>query len=141
MSIGGWIVFEHVSTSIIFLTFLLLNIQLISYSILMGQLFNSFVNLFVLTIIIWLSMNIIALKNLGGKCQLILCLNPFFSLIYLLRYLFLHERTMLNVNFSRRLYLWTPIFGHIFFLIIISIPIYWILIWYIEKVSPGKYFK
>jgi len=137
MSINGWIVFKYVSSSILLLTFLLLNIQLISYSILMGQLFNSFHRLFLLTILIWITMSILAFKEFNGIYQFILCLNPYFSLIYVFRHLFLYERSMTNVNLYKRLYLWSPILSNILLIIFFSIPMYWIFLWYFEKLFPG----
>ncbi|CAF1436607.1 unnamed protein product, partial [Rotaria sordida] len=139
MSIGGWIVFEYVSSSILLFLFIVLNIQLISYSILMGQLFNSFTRLFLLTIIIWIIMNTLAYKEFHQIYQIILCLNPYFSLIYILRHLFINERTMTHVNLNKKLYRWSPILLNLLVFIFLSIPFYWILIWYFEKVFPGQY--
>ncbi len=137
MSINGWIVFKYVSSSILLLTFSLLNAQLISYSILMGQLFNSFTRLFILTIISWITMTILGFKEFDGISEFVLCLNPYFSLIYVFRHLFLYERSMSNVNLYKKLYRWSPALSNIFLIIFLSIPIYWILIWYFEKISPG----
>jgi len=137
MSINGWIIFKYMSTSILFLTFILLNIQLISYSILMGQLFNSFSYLFVLTILIWLIMIILSFKQLNEILILILCLNPYFSFIYLFRYLFIYERSMNNIILNKRLYLSSPTLLNIYLIIFLSILIYWIFIWYFQNIYPG----
>jgi len=137
MSINGWIIFKYMSTSILFLTFILLNIQLISYSILMGQLFNSFSYLFLLTILIWLIMIILSLKQLNEILILILCLNPYFSFIYLFRYLFIYERSMNNIILNKRLYLSSPTLLNIYLIIFLSILIYWIFIWYFQNIYPG----
>ncbi|CAF1266993.1 unnamed protein product [Rotaria sp. Silwood1] len=139
MSIYGWIVFEYVSSLILFLLFMILNIQLISYSILMGQLFNSFTRLFFITIIQWIIIFILLYENLSYIYQIILCINPFFSLIYILRYLFQYERTMIYVNLNKKLYRWTPFLSIILLFIILSIHFYWFLIWYFEKIFPGEY--
>ncbi|CAF3536975.1 unnamed protein product [Rotaria sp. Silwood1] len=139
MSIYGWIVFEYVSSLILFLLFMILNIQLISYSILMGQLFNSFTRLFFITIIQWIIIFILLYENLSYIYQIILCINPFFSLIYILRYLFQYERTMIYVNLNKKLYRWTPFLSIILLFIILSIHFCWFLIWYFEKIFPGEY--
>ncbi len=139
MSINGWIVFKYVSTSILLLTFFILNIQLISYSILMTQLFNSFTRLFLLTILIWLIMIILSFKELNEIFQFILCLNPYFSFIYVFRHLFVYERSMTNIILNKRLYRWSPILSNIFLIIFLSIVIYWIFIWYFEKIYPGLF--
>jgi len=103
----------------------------------MGQLFNSFTRLFILTIISWITMTILGFKEFDGISQFVLCLNPYFSLIYVFRHLFLYERSMNNVNLYKKLYRWSPALSNIFLIIFLSIPIYWILIWYFEKISPG----
>jgi hypothetical protein len=133
--IGGWIVFEYVSSWILLLSLTLLNIQLISYSILMGQLFNSFSKLFVMSIIKLIVLLILSFNNFN---EIIFCLNPYFSLIYILRYLFLNERSMINVGLNKRLYVWSPSLVNVYVMIIVSILMFWILIWYFEKINPGE---
>jgi len=105
----------------------------------MGQLFNSFHRLFLLTILIWITMSILAFKEFNGISQFILCLNPYFSLIYVFRHLFVSERSMTNIILNKRLYRWSPILSNIFIIIFLSIVIYWIFIWYFEKIYPGLF--
>lgn len=137
ISINEWIVFKYVSTSILLFSFLIINLQLISYSILMGQLFNNFNYLFIKTIIICIIMNVLGLKTLNELYQIILCINPFFSFIFIFRHLFIYERSMNYVYLNKKLYCWSPILANSIIIIILSIPLYWILIWYFEKIFPG----
>ncbi|CAF2158208.1 unnamed protein product [Rotaria magnacalcarata] len=139
ISIGGWTIFEYVSSEILISFFTLINFQLISYSILMGQLFESFSRLFIKTIIIWVIMNILSFRELNQIYQIILCLNPYFSFIFILRHLFIYERSMNYVHLNRKLYRWSPNLFHLFLIIFLSIPFYWIFIWYFEKIFPGEY--
>ncbi|CAF1387951.1 unnamed protein product [Rotaria sp. Silwood1] len=140
MSLNGWIIFEYVSYKTLLFVFIILNIRLISYSILMGQLFNSFTRLFILKIILWIILLIRFNENLSYKYEIILCINPYNSLIYILRYLFQYERTMIYVNLNKKLYQSTTFLSMIYFIIIIFSHIYWILIWYFEKIYPGHFF-
>ena len=137
MSILGWIVFEYVSSTKLLFAFLLFNVQFITYSILICQLFDSFDRLFVLTIFIWMFMTILSYQDFAEIYYLILSLNPHFCLLYVLRHFFLWERSMRNVNLEERLSRWSPILSKIFMEIIITIPLVWILIWYLEKLYPG----
>jgi hypothetical protein len=105
----------------------------------MTQLFNSFTRLFLLTILIWLIMIILSFKELNEIFQFILCLNPYFSFIYVFRHLFVYERSMTNIILNKRLYRWSPILSNIFLIIFLSIVIYWIFIWYFEKIYPGLF--
>lgn len=137
MSIGGWIVFEYVSTSRLLFVFIILNIQLISYSIFVSKLFNSFTHLFLLTILIWIIINILSYKHFDKIYKIILFLNPHFSLINILKNIFIHERSMNDIYLNKILYHELPLFYEILLIILFSIPIYWIFIWYIEQISPG----
>ncbi|CAF4478052.1 unnamed protein product [Rotaria sp. Silwood2] len=105
----------------------------------MAQLFNSFTRLFLLSIIKWFILLRLYYENLSYIYQIILCFNPYYSLIYILRYLFHYERTMICLNLNKKLYQFLPSLSIIFIIIILSIYIYWILIWYFEKIYPGKY--
>ena len=136
-SIFGWIIFEYVSSVRLFVVFLLFNVQLISYAIFICQLFDSFSRLFVLTIFIWMSMTILSYEDFTDIYYLILSLNPHFCLLYVLRHLFLCERSMRQVNWQERLSRWSPILSNIFLEIIVTIPFFWIFIWYLEKLYPG----
>jgi len=119
------------------LTFTLLNIQLISFSILMGQFFHSITRSFIILTINWMIMNILSFQQFDGIYLFILCLNPYFSFIYLFRHLFLYERSMTSIDLFKKLYSWTPLLSNIFLIQFISIPFYWILIWYWENLFPG----
>ncbi|UJR24690.1 hypothetical protein I4U23_006063 [Adineta vaga] len=139
LSINGWIIFKYVSAPILLFILTILNIQMISFSILMGQLFNSMSRLFFFIIILWIVMNILAFQNLDLTIQFILCLNPYYSLLCVLRNVFLFERAKKNVTFFQELYSCTPSIGNLIFYITLSILFSWIFIWYWEKVYPGEY--
>jgi hypothetical protein len=119
------------------LTFTLINIQLISFSMLMGQFFHSITRSFIILTINWVIMNILSFQQFDGIYLFILCLNPYFSFIYLFRHLFLYERSMTSIDLFKKLYSWTPLLSNIFLIQFISIPFYWILIWYWENLFPG----
>lgn len=106
----------------------------------MGQLFKSFNNLFIITIFLYVILNILSFKNLNEIQQLILCLNPFSCLIIIFRYLFLIERSMFDLDLNKKYFLWTPILSQLLFICFLSSIFYWVLIWYFEQIFPGLSF-
>ncbi|CAF4433101.1 unnamed protein product, partial [Adineta steineri] len=46
---------------------------------------------------------------------------------------------MNSIDLRKKLYFNTPIILNIFYLIIFSICISWIFVWYFEKLNPGQY--
>ncbi len=137
-SINGWIIFECISSLILYITYSLINIQLISYSILIGQLFNSSSRFFLLNLILFVLFTIISFKELDENVQLLFCLNPYYSYLCLTRYLFIYERSMMkSLNVNEKYFQWIPSLFNIYLIQSISILIYWILIWYFDKIYPG----
>jgi len=132
ISLNNWIIFKSMSSLILLITFSLLNLQLISYSILIGRLFN---HSFLINIFSFIFFVIISFKEFN---QILFFLNPYYSFIYLFRYLFLYERSMMDIH--HKLFQWTPSLFKIYFIQIISIIIYWILIWYFDQIYPGLEF-
>ena len=138
MSINGWIIFKYISFEIILTTFLLLNIQMISYSILMGILFVSSIRYLIINVIIIILIVKLSYEELNGINQIICLLNPFYCFIYLFRYLFLIDRSKIRSNkISLKIFEWTRSLIDIYFHQILSIIVNWILIWYLDKLSPG----
>ena len=136
-SIFDWIIFEYVSSVSLFVVFLLFNVQLISYAIFICQLFDSFSRLFVLTIFIWMSMTILSYEDFADISYLILSLNRHFCLVNVVRHLFLCEWSMRQLNWQEGFSRWSPILSNIFLQIIVTMPFFWILIWYLEELYPG----
>ena len=141
MSIGGWILFSRVSIVYLLLPLLLVKIQLISFSMLAGQMFPSLSVGFICLNVLWIVINVLHWQCLllVRSLQLLLCLHPFYSLLHLLRYFFLHERAIIDIRFTDPLYQWTLTLRQILSVVTLSIVLHWILIWYLEKLYPGDY--
>ena len=137
-SIYGWIVFNYVSAPMLLFICTVLNMQLISFSILIGQLFHSMSRLFFFVIILWIVMNVLAFQRLDVSLQVFLCFNPYYSLLCVLRNVFLFERSRKNVFFSDTLYSYIPSMSSLIGNIFLSIIVSWTFIWYWEKINPGR---
>lgn len=106
----------------------------------MGELFKSFTKLFIKTIIIWIIMILLSNNKLKEYIEIILCLNPYYSLIYILRYLFIYERSMNYVYLNNNIYSSSINLFHLFIIILLSIYFYWIFIFYKDKIYSRSLF-
>jgi ABC-type multidrug transport system fused ATPase/permease subunit len=138
--IGGWTVFKHVPSTLLFGSLLLVQLQLVSFSICIGQMFVSSTRAFVFTLLLWLITHALLFRHSDGEhlvMELSFCATPFFALVYVLRLLFLSDRSMRDVHVSRTLYSWTPSLAHLFASITASIGVYWLLVWLCETRLRG----
>ena len=133
MKWNDWIIFESISLKVLLLSVTLLNVQLIVYSIFTSQLFVDYSHLFVLNVFVYMLMNVCSTNSW------ICYLNPYFSLINLFRILFVLERSRMEVNLLVNQFEMLPRLMTIYVLIMISIVIYSLLIWYLDKVNPGQF--
>lgn len=138
-SFNGWITFEYIGVEILLITLILLNIQLICYSILMGICFQSSSRCLIVNLIVCLLMLRMSLKELNGLNEYLCCFNPYFTYLYLIRHLFVYERTMIkSFDISTRVYQWTNPLLTYYIYMISWILIYWFVLWYLDKINPGK---
>ncbi|CAF0751595.1 unnamed protein product [Didymodactylos carnosus] len=133
--------FSNVSLIYIILTFVFLSIQITSYAIFFAQLFNSFTTTFIFSIIIFIIMMTLGYigSHLPVLLSYLLCMNPFYSTIFILTHQYLFERAYVNITLFKPLYKQAPRIGLCWLSIIMSIGFYWFLVWYVEKIMPGDF--
>ena len=106
----------------------------------MGLIFSSFSTYFIINLLISLLLIKLSFKQFDGVLEYLCCFNPYFSYLYVIRHLYLYERSMiLSLSLRMKVYQWTNPLINVYGSVMTSIVIYWIFIWYIDKINPGEY--
>ena len=143
ISLAGWIVFLSVPCWLLIFSLFICQIHLLSFTVLLGQVFSSFSRSFVFSLLCWLSSLFLFFSSLPGESLLLdlfVCLSPFSSLFNVLRLLFLSERAQFVPSLSLPLYSSFPSLSQLFVRQLFVILLFWTLTWYIEKIHPGRHF-
>ncbi|CAF1011366.1 unnamed protein product [Rotaria sordida] len=134
--------FNTVNFGILFIGYLILGLQLISFCIMNVQLFDKNVRAILGTFLIYLISLIVFSYSIvwpTGIQYVLIFFSPYIAGHSLFQQAILHDLAKIDVSLFRTIYYNVPMYFPTLIIMIFSCIFYWVLSWYLEKVFPGIY--